>query len=705
MDVQAVQSGAPDPLGSTWDGRGVNFALFSQHASSVEVCLFEPSGAETRVPVRARTDHVWHAYLPGVGPGQRYGWRVHGPYAPEEGHRFNRNKLLVDPYARAIEGTIDVRGPVYAYPRDRVVDDLAFDPRDDAAHKPKCVVTGDHFDWGDDRRPGVPWADAVLYELHVRGFTRTHPDVPEAQRGTFLGVASDAAIEHLRSLGITTIKVMPVHAHADEPALTARGLTNYWGYNTLGYFAPDERFASVRGQGADEFRRMVKRLHAAGIEVVLDVVYNHTCEGDRLGPTVSFRGIDDRVYYRHLGDRPAKYFDVTGCGNTLDVSHPQVLRMVTDSLRYWATEMHVDGFRFDLAPALARDGAGRFDPRGAFFAAIHQDPVLSKLKLIGEPWDLGEDGYRVGGFPVPWREYNDRFRDTVRRFWQGERRIIADLGYRLTGSSDLFAASQRTPQSSLNFAVVHDGFTLRDLVTYAKKHNEANGEANADGGPDGTSQNCGVEGETADATIVERRRTIARSMMGTLFVSQGVPLLAMGDELWRTQRGNNNAYCHDSDLTWVDWRPSEGSAAMLDAARTLIALRKRLGVLRQRDFLKGARLDDGRKDITWLTPDGSEMQLDDWNEPERAAIAFCLEGTPSIFVMLNGERTPTKIAVQPAPRGTAWRIAFDASAAGQGRPSCVVPSIVEVGPSSLLVLVAEPTPAAAGSPESGAKQA
>jgi glycogen operon protein len=685
----------------------VNFALYSQHAVGVELCLFDANGAEARVPVKARTDHVWHVYLPGAGPGQRYGWRVDGPYAPDEGARFNRNKLLVDPYARAIEGTVDVRGPVWAYPHDRGerdVDDLALDPRDDAAFKPRCVVTDDRFDWGDDRLPRVPWSDAVLYELHVRGFTRTHPGVPVAERGTFLGAASDAAIEHLRSLGVTTVKVMPVHAHADEPALTARGLTNYWGYSTLGYFAPDERFASVPGQARAEFRRMVKRLHAAGIEVVLDVVYNHTCEGDRFGPTAGFRGIDDRVYYRHLRDQPAKYFDTTGCGNTVDVSHPQVLKLVTDSLRYWATEMHVDGFRFDLAPALARDGAGRFDPRGAFFGAIYQDPVLSKVKLIGEPWDLGDEGYRVGGFPVPWREYNDRFRDTVRRFWQGERKVIADLGYRLTGSSDLFGPSQRTPQSSLNFAVVHDGFTLRDLVSYAKKHNEANGEANADGGPDGTSQNCGAEGDTTDAGIVERRLTLARSMLATLFVSQGVPLLAMGDELWRTQRGNNNAYCHDSELTWVDWRPSEGSAAMLDAARTLIALRKRLDVLRQRDFLKGARLDDGRKDITWLAPHGAEMTLDDWSEPELAAIAFCLEGSPSVFVMMNGERTATEMAIQAPPPGTAWRVAFEADAAAKTRPAKTRPaqaaqavlSTYPLGPGNLVILVAEPAVAAPG---------
>ncbi|HEX4446997.1 MAG TPA: glycogen debranching protein GlgX, partial [Polyangiaceae bacterium] len=498
-----VETGAPDPLGSTWDGRGVNFALYSQHAVGVELCLFDANGAEARVPVKARTDHVWHVYLPGAGPGQRYGWRVDGPYAPDEGARFNRNKLLVDPYARAIEGTVDVRGPVWAYPHDRGerdVDDLALDPRDDAAFKPRCVVTDDRFDWGDDRLPRVPWSDAVLYELHVRGFTRTHPGVPVAERGTFLGAASDAAIEHLRSLGVTTVKVMPVHAHADEPALTARGLTNYWGYSTLGYFAPDERFASVPGQARAEFRRMVKRLHAAGIEVVLDVVYNHTCEGDRFGPTAGFRGIDDRVYYRHLRDRPAKYLDTTGCGNTVDVSHPQVLKLVTDSLRYWATEMHVDGFRFDLASALARE-LYDVDRLSAFFDVIHQDPVLSQVKLIAEPWDVGPGGYQVGNFPVLWTEWNGIYRDTVRDFWRGEA-PVSELAERLAGSSDLYDRDGRHPSASINFVTAHDGFTLADLVSFNAKHNEANLEDNRDGTDDNRSWTCGAEGDTDDPGVL-----------------------------------------------------------------------------------------------------------------------------------------------------------------------------------------------------------
>jgi isoamylase len=687
--MRPAEIGSPFPLGSASDGGGVNFALFSQNAAGVELCLFDEAGAETRIPVPSRTLHVWHAYVPGVGPGQRYGWRVDGPYAPEQGNRFNRNKLLVDPYARELDGGLDLRGPVYGYPRDRAKDDLVFDPRDDASAKPKTVVVDERFDWGGDDLPRVPWQETVLYELHVRGFTRLHPAVPEPMRGKFLGLASDAAIEHLTSLGVTTVKLMPVHARADEPALVARGLTNYWGYNTLSFFAPDARFATDRGRATVEFRSMVKRLHAAGIEVILDVVYNHTCEGDRFGPTVNFRGIDDRVYYRHEPEHPGQYLDVTGCGNTVDTSHPQVLKLVTDSLRYWATEMHVDGFRFDLAPALARDERGRFDRRSSFLGALHQDPVLSRLKLIAEPWDLGEGGYRVGDFPVQWVEYNDRFRDTVRRFWRGERKVLGDLGYRLTGSSDVFSAEGRPPQASLNFVTVHDGFTLRDLVSYETKHNEANGEGNADGGPAGTSQNGGVEGETDDARVIERRRTLARSLMATLFVSQGVPMLEMGDEIWRTQRGNNNAYCHDSELTWVDWRPSDEARGALGAAQTLVSLRKRLDTLRQHDFLRGARLADGRKDITWLRPDGAEMQLADWNAPASAAIAFCLEGSPSALVLMNGERTPTSFRIRGAPPAMAWRVAFDSGAEGPTDVVLRAAADLALTPGSLVILVAD----------------
>jgi glycogen operon protein len=555
------------------------------------------------------------------------------------------------------------------------------------------VVVDEAFDWGDDRRPLVPWDETVVYELHVRGFTKLHPGVPDAVRGTYLGLASDAAIEHLLSLGVTAVKLMPVHARANEPSLVSRGLTNYWGYNTLAFFAPDERFASRPGEARSEFRQMIKRLHAAGIEVVLDVVYNHTCEGDRFGPTVSFRGIDDEVYYRHDPKAPGAYVDTTGCGNTVDVSHPQVLKLLTDSLRYWATEMHVDGFRFDLAPALARDRDGLFDPRSAFVAALHQEPVLSKVKLIAEPWDLGHEGYRLGDFPVLWTEYNDRFRDTVRHFWRGERKVVADLGNRLTGSNDVFGGAHRPPQASLNFVTVHDGFTLRDLVSYESRHNEANGEGNSDGGPEGSSQNLGIEGDTTDPDVLARRLTIARSIMATMFVSQGVPMLEMGDELWRTQRGNSNAYCHDSELTWVDWRSTEASAAMLAAARSLVSLRRRLDVFRKREFLKGVSVDGEHKDITWLRTDGLEMQLDDWKEPPKATLAFRLQGDPSVIVVMNGERTGVRFAPGGPGSTSKWRIAFDSHDPSRASESLPVPARMEVGPSALVVLVSEESPA------------
>ncbi len=466
----------------------------------MELCLFDAAGVETRIPVPWRSLYVWHAYIPGLGPGQRYGWRVQGPFAPSEGHRFNPHKLVLDPYARAVAGSVDYRGPVFGYPRDRGASPDVLDDRDDAAFKPKGVVVDDTFAWGDDRAPCVPWNETELYELHVRGFTKMHPGVPEALRGTYLGLASDAAIEHLKSLGVTTVELMPIHQHLDEPPIVARGMTNYWGYSTLSFFAPDTRFATRGGDAVREFKEMVKRLHAAGIEVVLDVVYNHTCEGDAEGPTVSMRGIDNRVYYRLASDDPSEYIDYSGCGNTLDATHPQVLKLVTDSLRYWVTEMHVDGFRFDLAAALARGAGGRMDGLSAFFAVVHQDPVLSRIKLIAEPWDVAADGYQVGNFPILWSEWNGRFRDTVRSFWRGDRKAVADLGYRMTGSSDLFADDGRHPHASINLITAHDGFTLRDLVSYEKKHNEANGEGNKDGWDDNRSQNCGARGRGISVT-------------------------------------------------------------------------------------------------------------------------------------------------------------------------------------------------------------
>ncbi|MGD0529421.1 MAG: glycogen debranching protein GlgX [Polyangiaceae bacterium] len=697
-----IEHGSFHPLGATWDGQGINFALFSQHATAVELCLFDAAGHETRVPVPWRTVYVWHVYVPGLRPGQRYGWRVHGPYEPEQGHRFNPNKLLIDPYARALEGAVDFRGPIYAYPRDRGASDRVLDERDDAASKPRCVVVDPAFDWEGDRPPKVPWRNTVIYELHVKSFSKLQSLIPEAVRGTYLGVASDAGIAHLRSLGITTVELMPVHEHLDEPAVVARGLTNYWGYSTLAFFAPDRRFATHGGDAIREFKEMVKRLHAAGIEVILDVVYNHSCEGDEHGPTASFRGIDNRVYYRLAEGDLADYVDYTGCGNTLDATHPQVLKLVTDSLRYWVEEMHVDGFRFDLAPALARGTDGDVDRLGAFFSVLHQDPVLSCTKLVAEPWDVGAGGYQVGNFPILWTEWNGRFRDTVRAFWRGERGVIADLGYRLTGSSDLFADDGRHPHASINLVTAHDGFTLRDLVSYEKKHNEANGEENRDGLDDNLSQNCGVEGETTDERIRARRLTLARSIMATLFLSLGVPMLEMGDEMWRTQHGDNNPYCLDSALAWVDWNFDDGEREkheMVEFVRALAALRSRSRVFRRNDYLRGQPAAPGQpKDITWLRFDGREMGAKDWSEPEHAAIAFRLEGGASdgppsrlsgwesYLVVMNGERSPLAFTLPPPELGETWRIALETRERPRTGESLAASTTVTLEAGTVLVL-------------------
>ncbi len=695
-----IEHGTFHPLGATWDGRGVNFALFSEHATGVDLCLFDAAGVETRVAVPWRSLHVWHVFVPGLGPGQRYGWRVHGPFAPHEGHRFNPNKLLMDPYARALDGHLDPAGNVYGYPRDRALDDLVFDALDDAPAKPKALVVDGTFDWNGDRPPLVPWHDTVLYEVHVKGFTKMHPAVPDSLQGTFLGLGSDAAIAHLESLGVTTVELMPVHERLDEPALAARHMTNYWGYSTLSFFAPDRRFATPGGDPAAEFKEMVRRLHAAGIEVVIDVVYNHTCEGDELGPTVSFRGIDNGVYYRlEPGDR-RQYVDYSGCGNTLDLTHPQVLKLVTDSLRYWVTEMHVDGFRFDLAPALMRGADGDVDKLGVFFSVVHQDPVLSRIKLIAEPWDLGHGGYQSGNFPVLWSEWNGRFRDTVRRFWHGDRKVIGDLGYRLTGSSDLFADDGRRPHASINLVTAHDGFTLRDLVSYERKHNLANGEDNKDGLDDATSQNCGVEGETDDASVLARRRTLARSLVSTLLLSQGVPMLEMGDELWRTQRGNNNPYCHDSELTWLNWTMTAEARSMLAFVRDLVALRKRHRLFRRHDFLRGVVTGQSPgKDITWLRPDGREMSDLDWADPPFAALAFRLDGEavdhdgselPSddtFLLLMNGERDMVTFYLPERALGQAWRVVVDSRDAPSVGDVTTSPGSIDLDGGSFVAMI------------------
>jgi glycogen operon protein len=629
--MDRVRPGRPFPLGATFDGQGTNFALFSEHAERVSVCLFDERGQETRAPLVERHANVWHGHLAGIGPGQRYGYRVYGPYAPREGHRFNVNKLLVDPYARAFQGKADYGHSLFGFIRSE--GDGAEerpDPRDSAPGVPKCLVMDDRFDWGDDRPPQVAWHRTVLYELHVKGFTMLHPEVPSALRGTYAGLASPAVIAHLVSLGVTSVELMPVHESMDESSVSRRGFTNYWGYSTLGYFAPDQRFSSELsgppGGQVREFKAMVKALHAAGLEVVLDVVYNHTCEGDQTGPTVSFRGIDNRAYYRLRRGDPASYEDFTGCGNTLNMLHPEALKLVMDSLRYWATEMHVDGFRFDLAPSLAREVEG-VDGLSAFFNIIHQDPILSRVKLIAEPWDLGAGGYQVGNFPILWAEWNGRFRDTVRRTWLRSPPPLADLGYRLTGSSDLYEDDGRHPSASINFVTAHDGFTLRDLVSYANKHNEANGEENRDGTDDNASTNSGVEGETEDTEVLELRARQTRNLLCTLLLSQGVPMLSGGDEIGRTQHGNNNAYCQDNELSWVDWRLTGHEKEIFSFTRALLALRSMHPAFERRYFFRGARAAGATlKDITWLREDGEEMTAADWADPTRTTLTMLIAG-------------------------------------------------------------------------------
>ncbi len=620
--------GKPFPLGAKYDGAGVNFALFSEHARAAWVCLFDEEGEETRVLLAERTAQVFHAYVPGLRPGQRYGFRVDGPYDPANGHRFNAHKLLVDPYARALVGRVDYRAPVFGF--DRKQGELVMDAGDSAPGVPKSIVVSEEFDWTGDQAPDVPWSDVVVYEAHVKGFSMANPDVPSHLRGTYLGLCHPASIAHLTALGITTVELLPVHEHVDEPELFARGMQNYWGYSTLGFFAPDQRFASVPGEQVREFREMVKKLHAAGIEVVLDVVYNHTGEGGANGPTLSLRGIDNRTYYRLQKDNLRLYEDFTGCGNSLNVNHADTLRLIMDSLRYWVTEMHVDGFRFDLASTLARDGgptSGGVDKLSSFFDIIHQDPVLSAVKLIAEPWDLGEGGYQVGNFPVLWREWNGKYRDCVRRFWLGERGKVGEMGYRLTGSSDLYNNSGRHPQASINFITAHDGFTLLDWASYEKKHNEANGENNRDGMDDNASANHGVEGKTPDAPIQALRFRQVRNMLTTLLLSQGVPMITAGDEMGKTQGGNNNAYVQDNETGWVHWDLDQAERTLLTFTRRLVALRAEHPVFRRPSFLRGEPAGGSRlKDIAWFTPNGHEMTGADWSSPRSAAVGLLLSG-------------------------------------------------------------------------------
>ncbi len=622
-----VREGRPYPLGATWDGRGVNFALFSAHATKVELCLFNHFSEKEveRIELPEFTDEVWHGYLPDARPGTIYGYRVHGPYDPAGGHRFNPNKLVLDPYAKALEGKLTWNPAVFGYQME-TGDDTTYDQRDSAKYMMKARVIDPAFTWGDHKALRTPFDQSLVYEMHVRGFTKRHPKVPDLLKGTFRGLIQPDVIEHMKSLGVTAVELMPIHVFINDDHLLNKGLTNYWGYNSLGFFAPDRRFASVYDFAFSEFKEMVNHLHGNELEVILDVVYNHTAEGNHLGPTFSFKGIDNYSYYRLLKDKPRYYINDTGTGNTLNLSHPRVLQMVTDSLRYWVEDMHVDGFRFDLGTILAREDHG-FDEGGGFLDSCRQDPVLSQVKLIAEPWDCGPGGYQVGRFPPGWAEWNDRYRDNVREYWIGGKHELPNLATRLTASAELFNQRGRKAWASVNFVTAHDGFTLHDLVSYNDKHNLANGENNNDGHSHNRSWNCGAEGETDDAGIIALRDRQMRNILTTLFVSQGLPMLLAGDEFGRTQGGNNNAYCQDNEIGWVDWNITERGGKLLDFTKKLARLRHEYPILRRERFLTGhynAELDV--KDVTWLRPDGEEMRNEDWSDGNALSLGVLLDG-------------------------------------------------------------------------------
>ncbi len=660
------------PLGVTVDDEGVNVALWASQAERVEICLFDDEGAEERIPLDEQTFHTWHGYLPGVRAGQRYGFRVHGPWNPAAGQRFNPAKLLADPYARAVDGRLTYDAAVFGHVLGGSPD--IRDDRDSAPFVPRSVVVRDDFDWGDDAAPRTEWDDTIIYEAHVRGLTMRHPDVPEHQRGTYAGLAHPAVVNHLAWLGVTAIELLPVHHFITEEHLAREGHVNYWGYNSLGYFAPEAVYSSSGSLGGqvNEFKSMVKTLHAAGLEVILDVVYNHTAEGGAGGPTLAFRGLGNESYYKLAGDRRG-YADYTGCGNTLDLSHPHVLQLVMDSLRYWVQEMHVDGFRFDLASALARS-LHDVDMLSGFLTTIQQDPVLSQVKLIAEPWDVGDGGYQVGEFPPLWSEWNDQYRDTVRDFWRGSTGELRGLGYRLSGSSDLYADDGRRPFSSVNFVTAHDGFTMRDLVTYNDKHNEANGEDNRDGTDNNRSWNHGVEGETDDEVVQAERRRTLRSMLATLLLSTGVPMLMAGDEMGRTQRGSNNAYCQDNEISWVDWSLAPWQVDLLEFARLVLGIRRDNPALRHRHFFEGRpSTEGGAKDLAWFGPDGSELTDADWWEPHARALGMYVGGDgikartargepitgASFLLLLHAGSEPMAFHLPGTPWATGYRSLLD----------------------------------------------
>ena len=664
MPRSRVREGSPHPLGATWDGLGVNFALFSAHATKVELCLFDDAGRTEleRVELPEYTDEVWHGYLPEARPGTVFAYRVHGPFEPEAGHRFNPNKLLLDPYAKQLVGELTWDPAVFAYKPG--TDDTTFDERDSAGFMPKCRVIDPAFTWGRDRPPRVAWDRTIVYEAHVRGFTMRHPDVPESLQGTFSGLGVKGVIDYVRSLGVTSVELLPVHAYVDDDFLLKKGLRNYWGYNTIGFFAPQPRYMAT--PSANEFKEMVAKFHDAGIEVILDVVYNHTAEGNEMGPTLSFKGIDNASYYRLLPDQKRYYINDTGTGNTLNLSHPRVLQMVTDSLRYWAGEMRVDGFRFDLATILGREPYG-FDEGGGFLDSCRQDPLLSSVKLIAEPWDVGPGGYQVGAFPPGWAEWNDRYRDTVRAFWRGDEGQLPEMASRLTGSADKFNKRGRRPWASVNFITAHDGFTLRDLVSYNEKHNEANGENNQDGHSHNISFNHGIEGPTDDPAILELRTRQMRNFIATLFLSRGTPMLLAGDEFARSQGGNNNAYAQDSPIGWLDWALDGEGRELAEFTRTMIALRQALPMLRRGRFLTG-QYDEtlGVKDVTWLTPAGAEMNEENWNDPSGRCMGVLLDGRAqetgirrpgtdaTLLLVVNAHHDVVNFVLPEAAAGRDW---------------------------------------------------
>ena len=696
--------GKPYPLGATWDGAGINFAFFSEHAAKVELCLFDADNGSKeieRIVLPEHNDQVWHVYLPDAQPGQLYGYRVHGPYEPAKGHRFNPNKLILDPYAKAIGRDLQWDDSLFGYKIGDAGADLSFDERDSAPFAPLGAVIDSAFTWGDDRPPRTPWHKTLIYELHVKGFTMLHPDVPEKVRGTYAGVASEAAIQHLLRLGVTAVELMPVHHHVDDRHLTERGLHNYWGYNTLSFFAPQLTYAAKQSSrmSVQEFKMMVRGLHAAGIEVILDVVYNHTGEGSPLGPTLSMRGADNAAYYRLSPEDPRYYMDFTGCGNTLNMQHPRVLQLIMDSLRYWVTEMRVDGFRFDLASTLARE-LFAVNKLGAFFDIIHQDPILSQVKLIAEPWDVGEGGYQVGNFPVLWTEWNGKYRDCVRRFWKGDGAVASEFATRLSGSSDLYAWSGRLPHASINFIACHDGFPLQDLVSYNDKHNEANGENNKDGSSDNNSWNCGAEGPTDDPAIQALRQRQKRNLIATLLLSQGVPMICGGDELSHTQAGNNNAYCHDSDMTWLNWELDPEKTAFLEFVCTVSRIWTEQPVFQRRRFFQGRSIRGSEvKDISWFSPTGEEMTDTDW----QAGFIKCMgvrlagdligdvdeRGEPikgeTLLLLLNAHHEPIPFTVPIAREEHHWERLLDTAEAGELQPM-VVPTTYELQGRSVAVL-------------------